>query len=51
MFFGFYSGFRAAERLVKIEVLEELLKRMDSLSSQSAIKTIDDMLSELKAGS
>lgn len=37
-------------RLAKIEVLEGLLKRMDSLSSQSAIKTIDDMLSEIKAG-
>lgn len=49
-FSAFYVGFRAAERIAKIEVLEKLLINMESLSTQSAVTTIDDMLSELKAG-
>jgi hypothetical protein len=45
---GFYAGFRAAERLAKIEVLEEV--RDYVINSIDPFARIDEMLSELKAG-
>jgi hypothetical protein len=47
---GFYAGFRAAERLAKIEVLEELDKLITSTGSKVAtMQKISAMLSDLKA--
>lgn len=48
-FSGFYAGFRAAERLAKIEVLEEVCKVIDSLElPRRAINAVTRMLSDLK---
>lgn len=48
---GFYAGFRAAERLAKIEVLEEVLNLYESPVSdgKTLLNVIDSMLSDLKA--
>lgn len=46
---GFYAGFRAAERLAKIEVLEETLKVCDECRfTQNVQAKVIEMLSELK---
>lgn len=49
---GFYAGFRAAERLAKIEVLKEVLNLYESPVSdgKTLLNIIDSLLSELKAG-
>jgi hypothetical protein len=48
---GFYAGFRAAERLAKIEVLEEIIDTFRSNGSKvTTMVKIERMLSELKAG-
>jgi len=44
---GFYAGFRSAERLAKIEVLEEMLGLIDTVYPKQEIIS---MLSALKAG-
>lgn len=51
---GYISGFRAAERLAKIEVLEEVRRMFDNLDSinpvdySDSFAVIDSMLSDLK---
>lgn len=48
---GFYAGFRAAERLAKIEVLEEVLKRWENMYCQdreSRETAVRSMIAELK---
>ena len=51
---GFYAGFRAAERLAKIEALEPVLLMMDKLrffsvaDYKDAKDRIDTMIAELK---
>ena len=48
-FAGFYAGFRTAERLAKIEVLEELEERSRRCyMAQSVFDEISAMLKELK---
>lgn len=53
---GFYAGFRAAERLAKIEVLEDILRMTDKLrffsirDYKDAKNRIEVLISELKAG-
>jgi len=46
---GYNAGFKAAERLAKIEVLEEVLSRYQGEHIDSF--AIETMLSELKAAS
>lgn len=54
---GYLAGFRAAERLAKIEVLEDMLRMMDKLRFFSicdymeAKSRIEAMISELKEAS
>lgn len=50
--YGFYAGFRAAERLAKIEVLENILKDYEFIEfmGNEALNKISDMLIEIKAG-
>ena len=48
---GFYGGFRAAEPLVKIKVLEEVLKRWENMYCQdreSRETAVRSMIAELK---
>lgn len=48
---GFYAGFRAAERLAKIEVLEEIIDTFRSNGSKvTTMVKIERMLTNLKAG-
>jgi hypothetical protein len=45
---GFYAGFRTAERLAKIEALEEVSNYATSYGDYQTVGTIEAMLSELK---
>ena len=48
---GFYAGFRTAERLAKIEALEEVLKRWENMYCQdreSRETAVRSMIAELK---
>lgn len=48
--YGFYAGFRAAERLTKIEALEEVIKLYGYDIGGKAMAAINRMISELKEG-
>ena len=45
---SFYAGFRTAERLAKIEVLEEVVRIAENNGSYRFIDKVTDMLDELK---
>jgi hypothetical protein len=45
---GFYAGFRAAERLAKIEALEGVLSLANDGRAESLVIDIQDMIAELK---
>ena len=45
---AFYAGFRTAERLAKIEVLESVLDLVNCGRTESILQDVDSMLSELK---
>lgn len=47
---AFEAGFRAAERMAKIDVLEKLSNYATSYGDYQTAGTIEAMLSELKAG-
>jgi hypothetical protein len=47
---GFYAGFRVAERLAKIEVLEKLISDYGYDIGGKAITEINRQIKELKAG-
>ena len=47
---GFYAGFRTAERLAKIEGLEEVRDWTDWSINPDMCRRIDRRISELKAG-
>lgn len=46
---GFYAGFRAAERLAKIEVLEEIHRFAELNGEYKTADRIDGTINELKA--
>jgi hypothetical protein len=49
--YGFYAGFRAAERLAKIEVLEKIkLTAWSAVDTDEVLEEVRLMISELKAG-
>lgn len=45
---GFYAGFRTAERLAKIEVLESVLDLVNCGRTESILQDVEEILSELK---
>lgn len=48
---GFYAGFRAAESLSKIEVLEEVINTLPNAESVSDVyRDLKALISKLKAG-